>query len=180
MRSQYPDFIEDFKTQLFQMEGCGMSVRALKWAAEAMLLIDVPPTERAALWALSYHHNGKTNECFPSLKTLADWCGVSERRMRDAISLLIEWGLIKAKRGATPAGNASNRYALFGRAKRPRKTGRRVPVSKALKPAQKSRFETGRRVPVSNRQTSAADRGNGSYEKKDLPKLSIIEGGFSS
>ena len=144
-----------------------MSIRALKWAANVMPLINLPAPERAILWALCYHHNDKSGDCFPDMETLSGWSGVADRRTRSAVKMLSEWGLIKAKRGASPSGNASNRYTLFGKPKMPKRTGRRVPVSNSLKPAQKSRFQTGIGGTVSNRQTGADDRGKDLYGEKD-------------
>lgn len=150
-----------------------MSIRAIKWAHEAVMMTDIGPTERCALHILAYAHNDKTGECFPAMKTIADGCGVCERRARSAVKALADWSLIKVKRGAGPNGNASNRYTLFGKAKRPRETGKRVPVESGTKKP----FQIGKRMPVSKRQTCADDRGNTNLPSEGAEKLTVIAGG---
>jgi hypothetical protein len=154
-----------------------MSIRAIKWAHSVMPVVDLPPTERLTLFCLAYHHNDRTGDCFPSMETLGGECGVTSRRIQQAIARLAAWGLISKRRGGTAAGNASNRYTLFGKAKRPKLTGKGVPVSRQFKPEQKSRFETGNRVPVSNRKPVSDDRGSNTGEEKTPAKLAIISGG---
>lgn len=154
-----------------------MSIRAIKWAHSVLPVIDLPPTEVAVLLILSFHHNDKTGDCFPSMQTIAESAGVTSRRVQQAVVRLCEWSLIKKKRGGTSQGNASNRYTLFGKPKRPRETGKRVPDQRQMKPEQKSRFETGKRVPVSNRKPCSDDRGNTTGEEKAPAKLAVIDGG---
>ena len=153
-----------------------MSIRATKWAHGVLSIVDLPPTDRLTLVCLAYHHNDKTGECFPSMATLGDECGVTSRRIQQAVDRLVDWSLIKKQRGGTAAGNASNRYTLFGKPKFPKQTGNRVPVSSGFKPEQKSRFETGNRVPVSNRKPCSDDRGIYIGEKT-LAKFDVISGG---
>ena len=142
-----------------------MSIRAMKWVAEVLPCIDLPPTERCVLWFLAYRHHDKTGECFPSIETIAAACGVSERRARTAIQNLKQWRLITVKRGATPSGNACNRYTLFGRPKRPRRTGTKNPV------------QSGKLMPFSNRHTVADDRGNTSNGEHRPKNLRVVSGG---
>ena len=144
-----------------------MSIRAIKWAHEVLPFTDLPPTERCALLFLAYKHHDKTGECFPSVQTIADACGIGERRARQALKLLEAWRLISSRRGATPNGNASNRYTLFGKPKRPRQTGTKKPL------------QTGIRLPFSNRQTSADDRGNTYSEEKGPANLRVMNGGLA-
>lgn len=154
-----------------------MSLRATKWAHSILPVLGVPPTERLVLMCLAFHHNESSGQCFPSMQLLADECGVSSRRIHSAVATLVEWGVITKKRGGTSAGNASNKYTLFGAPKWPRKTGNRVPVRKAIKPEQKSTFETGTCVHVSNRNTVSDERGN-TYEdeKGQASGLKIVGG----
>ena len=154
-----------------------MSVRAIKWAYSVLPLLDLPPTERCVLLVLAYRHHDRTGACFPGMKTIAEDCGVGERRARQAVRLLAAWGVIKVRRGGTTLGNASNRYTLFGKPKRPKESSKRLPVSKSGKPAQKSRFQTGSRVPVSNRQTDADDRGYSSEGENLAQGLRLLQGG---
>lgn len=157
-----------------------MSVRAIKWAHSVLPVVDLPPTERLALLILAYHHNDKTGDCFPSMETIAGQSGVTPRRIQQAIANLVSWAIIKKKRGGTTEGNASNRYTLFGSPKRPKQTGKGVPVKTPLKPEQKSRFETGKRVPVSNRKACSDDRGYSSEGEKTFANgLRILNGGLA-
>lgn len=142
-----------------------MSIRASKWVDDMLPVIDLPPTERCVLWFLAYRHHDKTGECFPSIETIAAACGVSERRARTAIQILKQWQLITVKRGATPSGNACNRYTLFGRPKRPRRTGTKNPV------------QSGKLMPFSNRHTVADDRGNTSNRENSPKNLRLLTGG---
>ena len=155
-----------------------MSLRAINWAHSVLPVADLRPTEAAVLLTLAYHHVDKTGECFPSIETLAAHACAGERRTKQAIATLREWNLIKWKRGGTKAGNASNKYTLFGKPKTPKQTGRPVPVSTPFKQAQKSTFETGRPVPVSNVQTSAHERGYQDGEENPA-KFGVIAGGKS-
>ena len=154
-----------------------MSIRAIKWAHSVLPLIDLPPTDKLALLILCFHHHDKTGDCFPSMQTIADSANVSSRRIQKSITALVDWNLIKKKRGGTAAGNASNRYTLFGKPKRPKQTGKRVPVSGQSKPEQKSRFQTGTPFPVSNRNTCSDDRGYYSDEEKGPANLRVVNGG---
>lgn len=155
-----------------------MSIKATKWAMGVLPVLDVSPTDKLALLCLAYHHNDKTGECFPSMQTLASECGVTSRRIQQAVGNLVDWSVIRKKRGGAAAGNASNKYTLFGSPKRPNETGKRVPVRSGFKPEQKSTFETGNRVPVSNRKPCSDDRGYYSEdEKTHASGLKIIGGG---
>ena len=120
-----------------------MSIRATKWAHGVLPLVDLPPTERLTLVCLAFYHTDKTGECFPSMQTLADDVGVCRRRMHQAIKELEAWGLIKKARGGTAARNASNRYTLFGNPKRPKQTGKGVPIQTGTKKP----IQTGKGVP---------------------------------
>ncbi|MBK5927086.1 helix-turn-helix domain-containing protein [Rhodobaculum claviforme] len=154
-----------------------MSIRAIKWAHALLPLLTLPPTERCVLLVLAYRHHDRTGACFPGMKTIAEDCGVGERRARQAVNVLKTWGVIKVRRGSTAAGNASNRYTLFGKPKRPKENGNPLPVSEVGKPAQKSRFQRGNRVPVSNRQTVADDRGYSSEMENPGQRLRLVQGG---
>lgn len=142
-----------------------MSIRATKWVEKILPIIDLPPTERCVLWFLAYKHHDKTGKCFPSILTIAGYCGVCERRARTAIKTLQGWKLISVKRGATSNGNASNHYTLFGHPKRPSKTGTKKPV------------QSGKPIPFSNRHRFAKDRGNTSNPENTPKKLRVLNGG---
>ena len=105
----------------------------MKWVHAILPLVDLPPTERAVLWSLAFHHNDKSGLCYPGVKTLAVEAGACERRIKTAIQTLKAWSLIDATRGPGPIGNASNRYTLFGKPVRPKQRGKRVPVQRGTK-----------------------------------------------
>jgi len=145
-----------------------MSIRALKWAHGVLSSIDLPPTERLVLLCLAFHHNDKTNDCFPSMQTLGEECGVTSRRIQTAVDALVVWSMIQKKRGGTKAGNASNRYTLFGKPKRPEPTGKHLPIETGTKKP----ITTGTWLPVSNRKTCSDDRGyisESAVEEADCP-----------
>lgn len=146
-----------------------MSIRATKWAMSILPVVDLPSTEVAVLLLLAYHHEDKTGMCLPGIDLLSARCGAGERRTRQAVKTLADWGIIKVKRGRGLVGNASNKYTLFGKPK--------VPKNSTSKPAQKYQFESGIPVPVSKRQTGADDRGYTFEEEKTPTKLGIIAGG---
>ena len=154
-----------------------MSIRAIKWVHSILPVVDLPPTERLTLLVLAFHHNDRTNECFPAISTLSDEVGVGQKRQREAINTLVDWRLIQKRRGGTASGNASNRYTLFGNPKRPKQTAPRPPVSERFKPPQKSRFETAPPVPVSNRPTGDDDRGYTSERENPSQVVRVNFGG---
>lgn len=101
-----------------------MSIRAIKWAVAAAQTVDITPLQRCVLFVLAYHHNDKSGQCNPSMLTLGNECGVSDRAARMAVRGLEHVGLVKSKKQTCEAGQASNQYSLFG-AKR-NKSGRNV------------------------------------------------------
>lgn len=131
-----------------------MSAKAITWAHDAMLGTTLPTIERLCLLNLAFHHNPHTNECFPSLKTLADECAVSTRRIQDAIARLVDCDLIKKTRGGTSAAPASNRYALFGIPKQSTKI-----LVRRLAPSVKNLLQTGKpaRSGVRAKRNTASD-----------------------
>lgn len=101
-----------------------MSIRAIKWAVAAAQTVDITPLQRCVLFMLAYHHNDKTGQCNPSMLTLGNECGVSDRAVRMAMRGLEHVGLVKSKKQTCEAGQASNQYVLFGAKKN--KSGRNV------------------------------------------------------
>ncbi len=112
-----------------------MSTQATKWAFDILGSSKLAPIERGVLLFLSYKHNHKTGECYPSMETIGTHAGVSERRARTAIRNLEAAGLIRTRRRVGQAGNSSNQYELFGApidsarsgTKKPGETGTPVP-----------------------------------------------------
>lgn len=101
-----------------------MSIRAIKWAMDASKTADLTPVQRCALFVLAYHHNAKSGLCCPSMQTLGDECGISDRAAREAVRALEHVGFVKAKKRADEKGQASNQYVLFG--SRKNKSGRNL------------------------------------------------------
>lgn len=72
---------------------------------------DVPPSARTVYRALLHYANRKTWSCFPSVKTLANDTGLSERTIRTHINTLVKEELIlKISRKRKDNGNSSNLY----------------------------------------------------------------------
>lgn len=101
-----------------------MSIPALKWAGDILIAHDLTQTQRLALLCLAYHHHNTTGSCFPTMQTVADYAGVSERRARMNIRDLEALGLIKSRKRVTSQGQSSNQYELFGSFKRADKKSR--------------------------------------------------------
>lgn len=142
-----------------------MSNQATTWVHSVTLASPLGPTERSALYFLCFRHNAKTGECYPSMATIAEHAGVSERRAREAIRNLEDAGLIHSIRRVGQAGNSSNQYNFPA-----------CPTVRGITPsATKSRVETGtknggetgHRVPAQIRQTVADDKESPFQEKKE-------------
>lgn len=145
-----------------------MSIRAIKWAVTAAQTVDITPLQRCVLFMLAYHHNDKTGQCNPSMLTLGNECGVSDRAARMAVRGLEHVGLVKSKKQTCEAGQASNQYVLFGAKKN--KSGRNV------------RSGTGRNhttaTPPQNERSD--ERGYNTYREEAGPEsvtLKVIAGG---
>jgi hypothetical protein len=91
-----------------------VSIEALKWADSTFKIINMPTVDRFVLVALCFRHNKKTGECYPSVKTIADYTGYSERCVQYSIKRLCGWGLISAKPRFLTGQQTSNQYFLFG------------------------------------------------------------------
>jgi len=91
-----------------------MSIEALNWAERAMATLIIPSTDRHVLRVLCYRHNKKTGACYPSIQTIANATGYSERCIHNSIKRLCGWGLISIKRRFLNGQQASNQYFLFG------------------------------------------------------------------
>jgi hypothetical protein len=123
-----------------------MSTQAIKWAFVVLSSSNLTPIERIVLAFLSFRHHHKTGDCFPSMETIGNHAGVSERRARTAVRNLEAAGLIKSHRRVGQAGNSSNQYELFGR------------PAKAARPGTKKPGETGTPVPGPDRHRRADDK----------------------
>ena len=73
-----------------------MSNHCITWAVNRPC---PTPTSKLVLFLLANYANQK-NECFPSERHLAEKCGVTDRSVRRALTLLIQKGYISvSKRG---------------------------------------------------------------------------------
>lgn len=67
----------------------------------------------ALFTALARFANYKTGECWPSMPTLSVLTGMSERKMRDVVADLVEWGWMSViRRKGDDGRNLSNYYRL--------------------------------------------------------------------
>jgi helix-turn-helix protein len=86
-----------------------MSHAATKWAFS---FVGIKCHAKMVLLHLADHHNPDYG-CFPSQKTLAEKCGMTERSVRDQIKYLCEIGLIvRSKRFNSWGVRTSDDYAL--------------------------------------------------------------------
>jgi len=54
--------------------------------------------ERLVLDALCYFANSKTKECYPSQKTIAEWCDIDRKKVIEGVKGLVEKGIIETKK----------------------------------------------------------------------------------
>lgn len=101
-----------------------MSIPAMNWANGILSTHDLTQTQRLVLICLAYHHHNVTGECYPCMKTIGTYAGVSARRARMAIGDLEGFSLIVRRERMTKIGQASNQYDLFGGIKRADKKSR--------------------------------------------------------
>lgn len=87
----------------------------MKWAFDVSSQHSLSQTHRLVLLALAFHHHQATDECFPTLATIADYAGLSERRARSAAHALDAMGLIRIKKRSERGVQRSNQFDLFGR-----------------------------------------------------------------
>ena len=86
-----------------------MSHDATDWAIKQR---GMKPAAKLVLWHLCFRYN-PTNGCFPSQKTLADDCEMSERSIRDQLVVLEKLGLIRKQKRKLKGGTfTSDRYSL--------------------------------------------------------------------
>lgn len=94
-----------------------MSHPATKWAWKQKL----PHLDKMVLLNLSDRANDDF-ECWPSMQTIADDCGMCRKSVCNSIVKLEERGLIFVERRMTPHGKSSNVYTIsmaIKRVKRP-------------------------------------------------------------
>ena len=75
---------------------------------EAARRTEIPSPAKFVLRSLAWFHNGQTGRCDPSIATIANDCGISERTVYRQISLLEHCGFIKV----INRGSRSNSYIL--------------------------------------------------------------------
>ena len=82
--------------------------------ALAMKQTGLKPATKIVLYWLADHHNGETNECFPSHKRLAELCEMTDRSIRTHLEELQSAGLIQIiERKRDNGSQTSNSYNLL-------------------------------------------------------------------
>lgn len=84
-----------------------MSFLANKWAWKQSL----KPIDKIVLLSLAERANEKF-ECWPSMKTIADDCGICRKSVLNSIAKLEEKRLIFVERRMTSHGKSSNIYTM--------------------------------------------------------------------
>ena len=81
--------------------------------ALAMQVKGLKPAAKIVLYWLADHHNAETDECFPSIKTLAEECEMSRRSVVNQLDELERLGIIsKTERTRGNGSQTSNSYRL--------------------------------------------------------------------
>ena len=127
-----------------------MSIRAINWAREVAICIDMPSKHRLVLFMVCMHHHDKTGACFPSYETIAQATGFSRRKTIDLVADIEANGLIARQLRRVDGRQSSNNFMLFGRPAAPKWRPSRVHKSA---PCQSANGGTLARV-----QTGAPDR----------------------
>ena len=110
-----------------------MSVRAINQAFAVIKVKgnEMTPSASLVLIALSHCHNQETGRCDPSLATLCDKTGLSERAVRLALRLLEKLRLLSTTHRTIRTGrgtrNLRNRYNLASGAKFAGRVGQELP-----------------------------------------------------
>lgn len=85
-----------------------MSFSAIKWAFKQ----PVSPTEKLVLLCIADHAHEKTQQCWPSVATIASESGYSRRTVFYAIESLVELGFISRDERFNRNRQTSNRYTV--------------------------------------------------------------------
>ncbi|AUH33587.1 hypothetical protein CUV01_09475 [Paracoccus tegillarcae] len=129
--------------------------------------VDISAVQRCALFVLAYHHNDKTGLCCPSMLTIGNKCGVSDRSARNAIRALEHVGLVTANERFCATGQAANQYSLFGEPKN--KSGRNLRSGTGRNHTTGTENETGRKQRSDERVIYTTG-------EKTVPALRIVKG----
>ena len=86
-----------------------MSFKAMSWAAGLKLKC----YEKLVLLILANRASPADNTCFPSLKVIAENCGVSQAQARKAIANLEKMGLLQRTGQMKSYGQTVNLFTLF-------------------------------------------------------------------
>lgn len=86
-----------------------MSFKAMSWAAGLKLKC----YEKLVLLMLASRANPATNSCFPSIRVIAEDCGVSQAQARKAIVNLEKMGLLRRTGQIKSYGQTTNMFTLF-------------------------------------------------------------------
>jgi hypothetical protein len=85
-----------------------MSFSAVKWAFKQA----VSPTEKLVLLFIADHANEKTQQCWPSLGTIAKEAGLSTRSVIRSVNRLVELGLLDRADRFSNNRQTSNVYTV--------------------------------------------------------------------
>lgn len=91
-----------------------MGVHAINWAFRQIEMRDLKLSERVILLTLAHMHHDKTEQCTPSVETIAKKSGLSERRVQMNIRTLGEKHLIAVLKRSKGGFQLSNQYVLLG------------------------------------------------------------------
>lgn len=85
-----------------------MSFEALIWAVKS----EAKGNEKLVLLCLADHHNGETGDCYPSVKRVADWCGIGTATVNRTLAKLSDLGLVTVITRTNNGIRTSNQYDL--------------------------------------------------------------------
>lgn len=108
-----------------------MSFEAMAWAVNW----DLPVKQKMALMMLANRVSPDTGRCFPSIKRLAEDCGMSETSVKEAIRSLKDAGLVTAHERRIEGVSLTNEYELeLGKFPPPRRDTPHPPAQYAPPP----------------------------------------------
>lgn len=92
---------EEIDKSGWQMGGCGCCGNEVG----RMILHELNATAFAVYFIIQSHRNTKTNQCFPSVQTIADECGFSKSTVEKAITNLAKNGYLSINSGKQGVNN---------------------------------------------------------------------------
>ncbi|WP_158275539.1 helix-turn-helix domain-containing protein [Maritimibacter sp. 55A14] len=100
-----------------------------KWRAANRAMLDprLNPTDACVFSRLLYHHNSKSDRCFPSQDTLAAALGVTTRTIRTSLTKLEKSGFIRKLGQRRGGGSINYRLNILGEEEFFRTGGKKLP-----------------------------------------------------